>query len=104
MADDLKKQPAEDERGALPHAALRREDKDERGERKRFERDHHADENKVQGDHLRPDPLGAVAQPRRRDRSAGSPSKDDAGRLCLAQIRSQGQRSDGQEGVLANPG
>jgi hypothetical protein len=48
-------------------------------------------------------PLGAVEQPRR-DRSAGSPSKDDAGRLCPAQIRSEGQRSDDQEGALANPG
>jgi hypothetical protein len=59
--DRQRQQPAEDERGAFPHAALGREDEDERGERKRFERDHQADENKVQDDHARPSLLAAAA-------------------------------------------
>ncbi len=36
-------------------SALGREDEDERGERNRFERDHQADENEVEDDHVRPD-------------------------------------------------
>jgi len=54
-------EPAEDEPGALPDAALRREDKDEPGERDRFERDRQADENEAQDEHVRPNLLAGLA-------------------------------------------
>jgi hypothetical protein len=55
--DRERNQPAEDERGTLPHAALRREDQDERSERDRLERDRQADENQAKDEHVSPDLL-----------------------------------------------
>ena len=52
--DRERQEPAEAERGAVPHTALGREDKDERGS-DRFECDHQANENEVEDDHARPD-------------------------------------------------